>query len=52
MIDTLIRSADWKAEKHVPVITLLSPFKPGTLHALAYCNLHGLWESESAVAGV
>ena len=20
--------------------------KPGTLHAVAYCNLHGLWESE------
>ena len=20
--------------------------KPGTLHALAYCNIHGLWESE------
>ena len=19
---------------------------PGTLHAVAYCNLHGLWESE------
>ena len=122
MISNLIKSADWKAEKHVPVITLLSPFKPGepievevsvgkeiahpntvehhiawialyyvaedsqlpvelaraefaahgpeiftepilkttvripptrisnsnsigTLHAVAYCNLHGLWES-------
>jgi len=20
--------------------------KPGTLHALSYCNIHGLWESE------
>lgn len=23
--------------------------KPGTLHALAYCNIHGLWESEKRV---
>jgi len=23
--------------------------KPGTLHALAYCNLHGLWESSLKV---
>lgn len=114
MLSSLIKSADWKAEKHIPVITLLSPFKPGvplevevsvgkeiphpntvehhiawvalyyvaegsqlpvelarsefaahgpdiftepvmrakvklpksgTLHAVAYCNLHGLWES-------
>ena len=119
MISNLIKSADWKAEKHVPVITLLSPFKPGeplevevsvgkeiphpntvehhiawialyyvaegsqlpvelaraefsahgpdifsepvlkakiklpksgTLHAVAYCNLHGLWESELPIA--
>ena len=119
MMSNLIKSADWKAEKHVPVITLLSPFKPGeplevevsvgkeiphpntvehhiawialyyvaegsqlpveltraefrghgpeiftepvlkakvklpkpgTLHAVAYCNLHGLWESERAIA--
>ena len=114
-ISTLVKSADWKAEKHVPVITALGPFTPGealevevavgkeiphpntiehyiawialyytpegsqlptelaraefaahgpevltapilktivrlpksgTLHAVAYCNLHGLWESE------
>ncbi len=118
MISNLIKSADWKAEKHVPVITLLSPFKPGeplevevsvgkeiphpntvehhiawialyfvaegsqlpvelaraefrahgpdiftepvlrakvklpkpgTLLAVAYCNLHGLWESEMVI---
>ena len=118
MLSSLIKSADWKAEKHVPVITLLSPFKPGepvevegsvgagiphpntvehhiawialyyvaegsqlpvelarvefaahgldiftepvlktkvklpkpgTLHAVAYCNLHGLWEGESRI---
>lgn len=29
MLSSLIKSADWKAEKHVPVITLLSLFKPG-----------------------
>ncbi len=23
--------------------------KPGTLHAVAYCNIHGLWESEKRV---
>lgn len=115
MFSSLIKSADWKAEKHAPVITLLSPFnpdepievevsvgkeiphpntvehhiswialyhvaegsqlpvelaraefsahgpdiftepvlkakvklpEPGTLHAVAYCNLHGLWERE------
>lgn len=22
---------------------------PGTLHAIAYCNLHGLWESAAAI---
>ena len=118
MLSSLIKSADWKAEKHVPVITLLSPFKPGeplevevsvgkeiphpntvehhiawialyhvaegsqlpvelaraefaahgpeiftepvlkakvklpksgTIHAVAYCNLHGLWEGEIVI---
>ena len=29
MLSSLIKSADWKAEKHVQVITLLSPFTPG-----------------------
>ncbi|MCX7844887.1 MAG: class II SORL domain-containing protein, partial [Candidatus Bipolaricaulota bacterium] len=23
--------------------------KPGTLHALAYCNIHGLWESQKRI---
>lgn len=119
MLSSLVKSADWKAEKHVPAITLLSPFRPGepleaevsvgkdiphpntvehhiawialyhvaegstlpvelaraefcahgpgifaepvlkakvrlpesgTLHAVAYCNLHGLWESEMKIA--
>jgi superoxide reductase len=117
-ISEIMKSADWKAEKHVPVITALGPFtpgealevevavgkeiphpntpehyiawialyytpegsqlpveiaraefaahgpevqtapilkttvrlpKPGTLQAVAYCNLHGVWESESPV---
>ena len=115
MISKLVKSADWKAEKHVPVITVqgaLTPGeplevevavgkeiphpntlehyiawialyytpegaqlptelaraefaahgpavltepaikttvrlpKPGTLQAVAYCNLHGVWEGE------
>ena len=115
MISQLVKSADWKAEKHVPAIMCLGDFKPGepleievsvgkeiphpnttehyiawialyyvasgarlpvelaraefaahgpemftapvlktsvrlpkpgTLHAVAYCNLHGLWEGE------
>ena len=29
MLSSLIKSADWKAEKHVPVIMLLSPFNHG-----------------------
>jgi len=118
MIAQHIKSADWKAEKHVPVITITPSSapssthevevsvgkeiphpntvehhiawialyyvaegsqlpvelaradfaahgpeiftepvlrttiklpKPGTLHAVAYCNLHGLWESEMQV---
>jgi len=24
--------------------------KPGTLHAVSYCNIHGLWESSKKVA--
>ena len=23
--------------------------KPGTLHAIAYCNIHGLWESSKTI---
>ena len=118
MIGGFVKSADWKAEKHVPVVTLAGGFsvgepvaievsvgkeiphpntvehhiawialyyiaegsqlpvqiaraefaahgpdffsepvlktvtrlsKPGTLFAVAYCNLHGLWESELAL---
>lgn len=119
MISQLIKSADWKSEKHVPAITAPDAVKPGepfevevavgkeiphpntlehhiawaalyftdegsqipveiaraefrshgletfsdpvlkatvklskagTLHAVAYCNIHGLWESERKVS--
>ncbi len=118
-IANYIKSADWKAEKHVPVITVEGQFvpgqalnvevsvgkeiphpntvehhiawialcyvadgsqlpielaraefaahgpvstapvarfsivldEPGKLLAVAYCNLHGLWESETAAGG-
>jgi desulfoferrodoxin (superoxide reductase-like protein) len=23
--------------------------KPGTLHAVSYCNIHGLWEAKKRV---
>jgi superoxide reductase len=23
--------------------------KPGVLHAVSYCNIHGLWESEKNI---
>ena len=48
-ISELMKSADWKAEKHVPVITALGTLTPGTLQAVAYCNLHGVWESEAPI---
>ncbi len=27
----------------------LKILKPGTLHALAFCNIHGLWESSKEI---
>jgi len=30
---------------HHEVITSLKVLKPGTLFALAFCNIHGLWQS-------
>ena len=34
-----------------PVATVVLRIgKPGTLHALALCNIHGLWETSKAVA--
>ncbi len=32
------------------VTTSLKLDEPGTLHAVAYCNIHGLWESSKEVA--
>lgn len=34
---------------HHAVTAALKISKPGTLHALALCNIHGLWESSKAV---
>jgi len=34
---------------HHAVTTWLKVDKPGTLHALALCNLHGLWESSKEI---
>jgi len=87
-IETLFQTADWKTEKHVPVIEAadkvkkgefsgitvsvgkaiahgasaqgpntstvytqpvavcgMKTDKPGTIIALSYCNIHGLWRS-------
>ena len=35
---------------HHRVITSLKIGKPGTLHALALCNIHGLWESSKEIS--
>jgi superoxide reductase len=32
------------------VVVTLKVSKPGTLHALALCNIHGLWENELVLA--
>ena len=34
---------------HHQVTTRLKTAKPGTLHALALCNIHGLWENSKAI---
>lgn len=34
---------------HHEVTTALKINKPGTLHALALCNIHGLWESSKEI---
>lgn len=34
---------------HHEAITNLKIAKPGVLHALAYCNIHGLWESSKEI---
>ena len=35
---------------HHAVTASLKTDKPGTLHALAYCNIHGLWESSKVMS--
>ena len=35
---------------HHGVTTWLKISKPGTLYALSFCNIHGLWESSKAVS--
>jgi superoxide reductase len=35
---------------HHAVVASLKIKQPGTLYALALCNIHGLWESEHAVS--
>lgn len=32
------------------VVASVTLTKPGTLHAMAYCNIHGLWESSKDIA--
>jgi superoxide reductase len=34
---------------HHAVTTALKLTKPGTLHAMALCNIHGLWESSKEI---
>jgi superoxide reductase len=34
---------------HHEVITLLKISKPGTIYAMAYCNIHGLWQSAKEI---
>jgi len=35
---------------HHQVIALMKTSQPGTLHALALCNIHGLWESSKEIS--
>jgi superoxide reductase len=35
---------------HHEVAVSMKTGKPGTLHSLAYCNIHGLWESAQEVS--
>ncbi|MBN1979539.1 MAG: class II SORL domain-containing protein [Anaerolineae bacterium] len=34
---------------HHSVSAAMKINRPGTLHALAYCNIHGLWESKQEI---
>lgn len=35
---------------HHEAIATMKTSKPGMLHAMAYCNIHGLWESSKEIA--
>ena len=35
---------------HHEMTASLKVSKPGMLHALAYCNIHGLWESSKEIS--
>ena len=35
---------------HHEAIASMKTSKPGTLHAMAYCNIHGLWESSKEIS--
>jgi superoxide reductase len=35
---------------HHQVTALMKTNQPGTLHALAFCNIHGLWESSKEIS--
>jgi superoxide reductase len=37
------------AYAHHQVVALVKVNKPGTLHAAAYCNIHGIWESSKSI---
>jgi len=37
------------AYTHPAVVASLKVNKPGTLHAVAFCNIHGLWESSKEI---
>ncbi len=34
---------------HHAVVAAMKINQPGTLHALSYCNIHGLWESKHEI---
>jgi len=34
---------------HHSVTATMKTKKPGVLHAVAYCNIHGLWESKKSI---
>lgn len=34
---------------HHEIVASIKIAKPGTLHVMAYCNIHGLWESSKEI---